>query len=125
MPLGLGFNEGLGSAFETLRPQIADFCIADHSASREALGQEQARYPAAAEHAKLKQGALRRAGPSQSLAFPSFRVARKQAFLIDFRIPIFPLLRVLISSVFSDEIKDFGFMYCQRSRWLSCQQRLL
>ncbi len=105
-PLGLGFNEGLGSAFETLRLQIAEFCIADHSASREALGQKQARYSVAAEPAKMKQGALRRAGPSQSSAFLLFRVARQQAVLIEFDIPEFPMLRRLISSVFRDEIRN-------------------
>ena len=66
-PLGLGLNEGLGSAFETLRLPRADCFIANHFASRAAPGQEPSRYPASAAHAGLKQGALRRAVPSQSV----------------------------------------------------------
>jgi len=68
-PLGLGLNEGLGSAFETPRTPIAEFCIEDHSASCEALGQEQARYAVAAVSAEKKQGALRRAGRAKTLHF--------------------------------------------------------
>ena len=106
MPLVLPLSEELGSAFDTLRRPIADFFIADHSASREALGQEQARYSVAAEPAKMKQGAWRRAGPSQSSAFLLLRVAHQQAVLIEFDIPAFPMLRRLISSVFGDGIRN-------------------
>ena len=68
-PLGLGLNEGLGSALDTLRTPIAEFCIEEHSASCEALGQEQARYSVAAVIAEMKQGALRRAGRAKTLHF--------------------------------------------------------
>ena len=47
MPLVLPLSEGLGStALETMRTPSAKFpelCIADHSAAREARGQEQVR----------------------------------------------------------------------------------